>query len=120
MIDINTLLPALLPGYMKAEALDDIEAAANVGAVETVEPKKGQRVVVQAYLPHVTQFGWNPNNDLVYGWPGGPLEVGDLVRCPGTNLQPSGWAAIVVSLDASGHPYKGPVRMLLGKAEEQK
>lgn len=120
MIDINTLLPALLPGYMKAKALDDIEAAANVGAVETVEPKKGQRVVVQAYLPHVEQFGWNPNNDLVYGWPGGPLEVGDLVRCPGTNLQPSGWAAIVVSLDASGHPYKGPVRMLLGKAEEQK
>lgn len=111
MIDINTLLPALLPGYVKAKA------AANAGVME---PKKGQRVVVQAYLPHVTQFGWNPNNDLVYGWPGGPLEVGDLVRCPGTNLQPSGWAAIVVSLDASGHPYKGPVRMLLGKAEEQK
>lgn len=114
---IDTTVPTALPGYVTAKALDDIETAANAGEMEVVEPKKGQRVIVEAYLPHVTQYGWNPNLSLVYGWPGGPLEVGDLVRCPGTDRQPSGWVAIVVNLDASGHPYKGPVKMLLGKAK---
>lgn len=115
MIDINTLLPLLLPGYATANALDEIENAANVGVMEVAEPKKAKRVIVQVYLSHVKQYGRDPNQDLVYGWPGGPLAVGDLVACPGTGFKPSGWAGIVVSLDPSGHPYKGPVRMLLGK-----
>ena len=116
MSAVETGVPVTLPGYITANALTEIETAANAGVLEVVEPKKGQRVVVEAYLPHVQQYGWNPSASLVYGWPGGPLAVGDLVLCPGTSLQPAGWKAIVVSLDASGHPYKGPVRMLLGKA----
>lgn len=71
MSTVETGLPVVLPGYVTATALDQIEAHANVGVVEVVEPKKGQRVVVEAYLPHVEQFGWNPSNSLVYGWPGG-------------------------------------------------
>ena len=113
---MNDIEAPILPGHITANALDEIEAAANAGVMEVVEPKKGQRVIVQAYMEHVQQYGWNPNADLVYGWPGGPLAVGDLVLCPGTNLKPDGWKAIVTNLDASGHPYKGPVRMLLGKA----
>ena len=115
MRDIDTGVPTTLPGYITASALDEIATHANAGVMEVVEPRKGQRVLVEAYLPHVQQYGWNPGASLVYGWPGGPLAVGDLVLCPGTALNPAGWTAIVTSLDASGHPYKGPVRMLLGR-----
>lgn len=117
MVDIETDAPALLPGHVTADALDEIENFVNAGVMEVVEPRKGQRVIVEVYIPHIAEYGHNPSLGLVYGWPGGPLEVGDLVLCPGTALQPGGWTGIVTSLDASGHPYKGRVRMLLGRKE---
>lgn len=77
--------------------------------------EKGARILVEAYLPHVADYGHDPNVSLVYSWPGGPLAVGDLVKCPPTPLGGSTFTGIVTSLDASGHPYKGPVKALLGK-----
>jgi len=73
------------------------------------------RVIVQGHLPHVKQY--NPNfetmRDLVYSWPGGPLAVGDIVLCPKTPYGPGPFEAIVVSLDAADHPYRGPVRSII-------
>lgn len=117
MVDADTTAPTMLPGHLTANALDQIEDAANAGVMEVVKPKKGQRVIVEVYLPHVAEYGHDPSRGLVYGWPGGPLCVGDLVLCPGTSFQPGGWTGIVTSLDASGHPYKGQVRMLLGRVQ---
>jgi hypothetical protein len=98
------------------------------GFLELIEQQENalaprSRVVVQAYLPHVTQYNkhFDPLRDLVYRWRGGePLAVGDLVLCPKTPLGPSDFVAIVVSLDASNHPYKGPVRSIIRKVTKEK
>ena len=82
------------------------------------ELEEGHRVLVQAHLPHVEQWNRDPNVDLVYLWPGGPLQVGDLVICPPTPLHGATFVAIVTSLDASSHPYKGPAKYLIGRANE--
>jgi len=75
------------------------------------------RVIVQAYLPHVTQYSatFDPMRDLVYSWPGGPLAVGDIVLCPKTPLGPGPFEAIVISLDGADHPYKGPLKSIIRK-----
>lgn len=83
---------------------------------------KRDRVLVQVYMPHVQK--WFPKadtvRDLVYRWPGkfGPLAVGDLVVCPATKRHPKNFTGIVTSLDADSHPYRGPVRNLLGRAHD--
>ncbi len=100
----------------------DATATQEVAALEQLfalkhESELGPRlVVVGVHLPHVVSYGLpDANLELVYRWPGGELNVGDLVLCPGTKLHPEPWTGIVLSLDASNHPYAGYVRNLLGK-----
>jgi hypothetical protein len=83
---------------------------------ESPDEQPEARIVVQAYLPQVATFGHDGNRDLVYQWPGGDsLKVGDIVLCPKTPRGRDDFEAMVVSLDASNHPYKGPVKSIIRK-----
>lgn len=80
------------------------------------------RVMVQVHMPHITRWvNADPLRDLVYSWPGahGPLAVGDLVICPPSPRHCGTFTGIVTSLSAEGHPYRGPVKALLGHAGEE-
>lgn len=93
-------------------ALDVDALLADIAATET-----SRHVVVMAETEYISiATGRVPISELTYLWPGGPLEVGDMVLCPPTPWMSAPFKAIVVSLDASDHPYKGPVKTLLGKA----
>lgn len=77
------------------------------------EPIPARRVLVEAYLPHVKKYGHNPTLRMVYMWRGGKLALGDLVLCPPTPLRNSAFTGVIVSLDASNHPYKGPAKHII-------
>lgn len=75
-----------------------------------------QRLIVKVNMPYLEIYGHEALRDLVYGWLGTPLEVGDRVRVPPTPLMPNeSYVGVVVSTDASGSNYQGPVKELLGK-----
>lgn len=82
---------------------------------EDLKPKR-RRVIVVAHLPHLEKYKHDPTRELVYGCDFA-VSVGDQVICPPTPLRPSTFTAMVISLDASEHPYKGPVKNLIGKVE---
>lgn len=90
---------------------DEIVGRLEVLNEEDVKPKR-RRVIVVAHLPHLKEYGHEPTRELVYGCTFAVAE-GDRVLCPPTPLRPKPFEALVVSLDASGHPYKGPVKNLL-------
>lgn len=81
---------------------------------EDLKPQR-QRVVVLAQLDHLKDYGHNPTRELVYGC-SFPVSEGDAVICPRTPLYQHEFVGVVISLDASTHPYKGPVKNLLRKA----
>lgn len=81
---------------------------------EDLKPKR-RRVIVVAYLEHIEKYGHTPMRELVYGCDFA-VAVGDQVICPPTPMLHENFTAMVVSLDASEHPYKGPVKNLIGKA----
>lgn len=100
------------------QVLDLTDAGLDQALRELNELMKRRRVVVMASTDYISvETGPVPVSELVYGWPGGPLAVGDVVLCPPTPWMSAPFEAIVVSLDASGHPYKGPVKDLLGKVQ---
>lgn len=100
-----------------------MEADLDVGKIELylheqVKPEVApQRIIVMVHMPHVRAWGHDPNRELVYRWIGGPLAVGDIVVCPPTPFYPQDFEGIVTSLDASHHPYKGPVKTVRPKEE---
>jgi hypothetical protein len=97
-------------------ALDTLEPSI-LGVLEIVEvDTSARRVVVMASTGYMNRFeGKVPVSELVYRWPGGPLAVGDMVLCPPTPWLSAPFEAMVVSLDASGHPYQGPVKSIMRK-----
>lgn len=76
-----------------------------------------QRLIVTVNMPYLREvYGHESLRDLVYGWSGKPLEVGDRVRIPPTPLMPNeSYIGVVVSTDASSSEDTGPVKELLGK-----
>ena len=109
-------IPTAVPNWVAIEnAIDDLEEMFVYD--EEAEAAK-ERILVMAHLPHLKDYGHDPNRELVYRWAGGPIEVGDLVECPPTPLRPKPFTAIVTSLDASRHPYKGPVKTISKKVEK--
>lgn len=98
----------------------DVDAAISVMEDALYEPDPDDRVIVQVYLPHVTDYNptFDPMRDLVYRWTGSErLDVGDLVLCPPTPKRRSTFTGIVVSLRGQDHPYKGACKALIGKVE---
>lgn len=89
---------------------DKVKPASDVDEEEELGPR---RVLVEVYLPHVKKYGRDPHMALVYRWRKGPLHVGDLVLCPPTPRHRFSFTGIVISLDASQHPYKGPVKDII-------
>lgn len=95
------------------DEIDDLPTT--VTAAQDLE--KGSKVRVMAHLPHVQRWGHQPTHEMTYGWPGGPLAIGDLVACPPTPLGNGRCFVGVVTAFGDGG-YKGPVKMLLGRADE--
>jgi hypothetical protein len=94
----------------------DIDATLALMEQQLIEPDPDSRIIVQAYLPHMADYGMDPMRDLVYvNGTGEQLAVGDLVLCPPTPKRSTTFEAIVVSLDGSQHPYKGPCKSIIRK-----
>jgi hypothetical protein len=94
----------------------DIDASLALMDWQFTEPDPDSRIIVQAYLPHMAEYGLHPMRDLVYvNGTGEQLIVGDIVLCPPTPKRRSTFEAIVVSLDGSQHPYKGPCKSIIRK-----
>ncbi len=87
---------------------------------ELLENTQPERVLVKVYMPWVTDFNrdFDPLRDLVYAPPlDTVLREGDRVLCPPSYRHPKPFEGIVIDLDGSKHPYKGPVKRLIRKIE---
>src|SRR5690606_11286639 len=83
--------------------------------------KPVERVIVKVYMPWVTAYNaeFDPLRDLVYAPPldGPPLVVGDKVLCPPSPKHSAPFEGIVIGLDGSKLPYRGPVKRLMRRVE---
>jgi hypothetical protein len=64
-------------------------------------------ITVRVTMPHVKKYGKNPTMSLTYAC-SFDVQVGDLVLCPPTRLNPKWTQGVVTELGPNG--YRGPVK----------
>lgn len=64
-------------------------------------------ITVAVKMPHVTKYNRKPEMRLTYGTRY-VVQVGDIVLCPPTRLNPKWTRGVVIDLSPSG--YRGPVK----------
>jgi hypothetical protein len=98
--------PALDTPDVETIGLEQIETSPN-----------DERIIVLVDMPHLAEWGYDTSRELVYRYRlPDPIAVGDAVVCPPSPLsRGEEFTGIVLSLDASAHPYKGPARDVLRK-----